>query len=387
MRAEWALDPDVLYLNHGTVGAPPRRVLEAQQRIRDEVERQPSEFLLRRLSSITFSLPGAERPLMRVAADQVAEFLGARGDDLVFVDNATSGANAVLRSLTFAPGDEILITDQIYGAFGKAAQYAARRAGATVRTVALPSPARDPAEFVDVVGAALSPRTKLAIVEHIAAETALILPLAQIAARCHAAGVAVLADGAHAPGAIALDIPALGVDWYTANLHKWAWSARSLGILWAAPARQVDLHPPVISWGLDQGFAAEFDWVGTRDPSAALTAPVGIAFMRELGLDRVRGYNHGLAWEAARFLSDRFGTALGMDESFVGTMAAVALPARFGSTQEQAVRLRDRLLFEERIELQVHAARGGIHVRVSAQIYNQSSDLERLARTLEKLGG
>jgi isopenicillin-N epimerase len=222
------------------------------------------------------------------------------------------------------------------------------------------------------------------IVEHIAAESALVLPLAAIAARCHAAGVPVLADGAHAPGAIAFDLPALGVDWYTGNLHKWAWSPRSLGILWATPARQADLHPPVISWGLDQGFAHEFDWVGTRDPSAALAAPVGLAFMQELGLERVRTSNHALAWEAARFVTDRFGTALPMDEPFVGTMATVPLSPGFGAVASDAMRLRDRLLFEEKIELQVHAARGAIQVRVSAQIYNETSDLERLARALEK---
>jgi isopenicillin-N epimerase len=346
MRSEWALDPDVLYLNHGTVGAPPRRVLEAQQKIRDEIERQPSEFLLRRLSNIVVGEPRAERPRMRVAADAVAKFLGARGDDLVFVDNITSGVNAVLRSLTFAPGDEVLITDQVYGAVAKTAEYVTRRAGAAVRTVELPARARDPQEFVDTIAGALTARTRVAIVEHVAAETALLLPLRAIAAACRARGVAVLADGAHAPGAIAFAIPELGVDWYAANLHKWAWSPRSLGILWAPPERQVDLHPPVISWGLDQGFTVEFDWVGTRDPSAALAAPAGLAFMEELGVDAVRAYDHALAWKAARFLSERFGTELAMDESWVGTMAVVALPERFGTTMDDANRLRDRLLFE-----------------------------------------
>ncbi len=385
MRPEWALDPGILYLNHGTVGAPPRRALEAQQKIRDEIEHQPSDYLLRRLSGIAVGVPRSERPLLRVAADTVAKFLGARGEDLVFVDNATGGANAVLRSLSFGPGDEILVTDEIYGGIARAAEYVARRAGATVRGVELPRFAGDPQEFVDTIGAAITPRTKLAIIEHVAVHSAVILPLGAIAARCHAAGVPVLADGAHAPGAIAFDLPSLGVDWYTANLHKWAWSPRSVGILWAPPERQVDLHPPVISWGLDQGFASEFDWVGTRDPSPALAAPAGLAFMEELGLDAVRGYNHQLAWTAATRLSERLGTALAMTEPFVGTMAAVALPASFGATAEDAARLRDRLLFEERIELQVHAARGRIQVRVSAQIYNEESDLDCLMTALEQL--
>ncbi len=385
MRPAWALDPDVLYLNHGTVGAPPRRALEAQQRIRDEIERQPSEFLLRRLSSVTVGVPTDAKPKMRVAADAVASFLGARGDDLVFVDNATAGANAVLRSLVFAPGDEILVTDQVYGAIAKTAEFVLRRPGGTVRTVELPRAARDPQEFVDAVERALTPRTRVAVIEHVASSTAFLLPLKEIAERCHARGVAVLADGAHAPGAIAFDLPALGVDWYTANLHKWAWSPRSCGILWAPPARQADLHPPVISWGLDQGFAAEFDWVGTRDPSAALAAPAALAYMEELGLARVRAWNHGLAWEAAQFLADHFGTTLATDEAFVGTMATVELPKAFGGGPDDASKLRDRLLHEHRIELQVHGAHGGIHARVSAQIYNERADVERLAAVLDTL--
>ena len=379
MRPAWALDPDVLYLNHGTVGAPPRRALEAQQAIRDEIERQPSDFLLRRLSSIRVGVESGETPRMRTAAEAVAQFVGARGDDLVFVDNITTAANAVLRSYPFAPGDEILVTDEVYGAIAKTAEYVLRRTGGAVRTAVLPREARDPQAFVDAITGALTPQTKIAIVEHVAAHSAVVLPLQAIAAACRARGVAVLADGAHAPGAIALDIPALGVDWYAANLHKWAWSPRSLGILWAPPERQVDLHPTTISWGLDQGFAAEFDWVGTKDPSAAL------AYMEELGLEKVRSWNHALAWEAGNLLADRFGTRLPADEPFVGAMITVPLPAAFGTSMDDASRLRDRLLFDHRIELQVQADHGGVAIRVSAQIYNERADVERLAAVLATL--
>ena len=385
MRPAWALDPDVLYLNHGTVGAPPRRALEAQQSIRDEIERQPSEFLLRRLSSIRVGGENDAKPRMRVAAEAVAQFLGARGDDLVFVDNITTAANAVLRSYPFAPGDEILVTNEVYGAVGKTAEFVMRRSGGAVRTTELPREARDPQAFVDAITGALTARTRIAIVEHVAAHSAVILPLPEIARACRARGVAVLADGAHAPGAIALDIPALGVDWYAANLHKWAWSPRSLGILWAPPERQVDLHPTTISWGLDQGFAAEFDWVGTKDPSAALAAPAALAYMEELGVEKVRAWNHALAWEAGNLLADRFGTRLPADEPFVGAMITVPLPAAFGATMEDASRLRDRLLFDHRIELQVQADHGRVAIRVSAQIYNERADVERLADVLTTL--
>jgi isopenicillin-N epimerase len=191
-------------------------------------------------------------------------------------------------------------------------------------------------------------------------------------------------DGAHAPGAIPLDIPALGVDWYTGNLHKWAWTPRSCGILWAAPERQAGLHPPVVSWGLDQGYTTEFDWPGTRDPSAALAAPVALAYMRELGVGAVQGYNHALAWRAGRLLSDRLRVPLVQDESQIGTMITVPLPVRAGSGAAAAQRLRDALLFEDRIEVQLHAFGERLWTRVSAQIYNDEADVERLADALAR---
>lgn len=382
MREHWALDPAVTYLNHGTVGAPPRRVLAAQQAIRDDIERQPARYLLRELAAVRVGGPRTDEPRLRAAARAVAGFLGARGEDLVFVDNATTGVNAVLRSLELGPGDEILVTDHGYGAVNKAAAYVARRRGAEVRTAALPYRVRDRGQVLETFAAGLTPRTRLVIADHITSETALLLPVAEVVALCRERGTAVLVDGAHAPGAIALDIPALGADWYVGNLHKWAWAPRSCGILWAPPERQAGLHPPVISWGLDEGFATEFDWVGTRDPSPYLAAPAALEFMRELGLGEVRRHNHDLAWRAAHLLTERWGTELEVGESTVGTMVTVPLPAGLGEDAEAAARLRDALLFEDRIEVQLHAAHGRLWVRISAQVYNDVADMERLAEAV-----
>jgi isopenicillin-N epimerase len=257
MITHFALDPAITYLNHGTVGAPPRRVLAVQQAIRDEIELQPARYLLRELSEIRVGVPRAEPPRLRTAAAEVAAFFGARGEDLVFVDNATTGANAVLRSLPLAPGDEILVTSLGYGSVTQAAREVARQHGAVVREVAIPAMTERPEEVVEAIAAALGSRTRLAIVDHIASDSALLLPVAEIAARCRARGVPIFVDGAHAPGAIALDLPSIGADWYVGNLHKWAWAPRSAAILWVAPERQAALHPPVISWGLDLGFTTE----------------------------------------------------------------------------------------------------------------------------------
>jgi isopenicillin-N epimerase len=381
MLAEWSFDPGTVYLNHGTVGVTPRRIMAVQQAIRDEIERHPSRVMLRELTVTTFGRPVDAPPRLRAAADDVAAFLGARGEDLVFVDNITTGVNSILRSFPLAAGDEILISDLVYGGVARAAQFAARERGATVRTVEMPHPFRAD-RLVEAYAAAVGPRTKLAIVEHITAQSALIFPLRETAARLRAKGVAVLADGAHAPGAIPVDIPSLGADWYTANLHKWGWTPRSSGILWAAPERQADLRPAVISWGLDQGFKAEFDMIGTKDPSTHLSAPAAIGLMREWGLDAIQAYNHRLAWTGAQRLAERWQTLFDVPEAMIGTMATVPLPESAGRTPEQAMAMRDALLFEDGIEVQMHAYRDRVWARISAQIYNDLNDIERLAEAV-----
>ncbi len=380
---DWPLDPGIIYLNHGTVGVPPRRVLAAQQALRDEIERQPSRFMLRELSGWTAD-PSGKPSRLRAAAAIVAPFLGARAEDLVFVDNATTGVNAVLRSFDFREGDEIVITDHVYGAVGKTAAWVAERCGATVRRVELPDPIVDPSQVADAVEAALGPRTRMAIVDHITSGSALVFPVGAIAARCRARGVPVLVDGAHAPGAIALDIPSLGVDWYVGNLHKWCWSPRSCAILWVAPGRQASVKPTTISWGSGEGFLREFDVNATKDPTPALTAPEGIAMMRELGVDAVRRYNHALAWDGARALAARWGTRVDAPEPMIGTMAALPLPKACGTTEAEAVALRAALLYEDGIEVQLNAWRGRLRVRISGQIYNEASDLEALGAAVDR---
>lgn len=386
MRAAWLLDPSITYLNHGTVGAPPRHVLEVQEAIRREVERQPSRFLLRELAEISVGGPRAETPRMRTAAERVARFVGAEGKDLVFVDNATTAVNAVLRSTAFRPGDEIVLSDHAYGAVRNAAAFRAAETGAVLRDVELPGPPFDAARIEEAYAAALTPRARLLIVDHVTSESALVLPVAAIAARARERGVLVLVDGAHGPGAVPVDVRALGGDWYAANLHKWAFAPRSCAILWASPERQADLHPPVISWGLGRGFTAEFDWVGTRDPSPWLAAPAALDWLEDLGAEAVREHNRALARRAAARLAAAWDADLPAPEGMIGTMATVPMPGRLGSTPEEAARVRDRLLFDHRIEVQVHAWRSRIWTRVSAQVYNDDDDVERLAEAVASLG-
>ena len=383
MLEHWLLDPDNTYLNHGTVGAPPKRVLQKQQTLRDEMERQPSKFVLRELNG-EHPMPWRDESRLREAIGHIAPFVGSRPEDLVFVPNVTTGLNAVLRSVTLGAGDEVVLTDLGYGAVALAARAVTRDRGATVRTVELPHPLRDSGDVVHAIVRALTPRTKLVVVDHITAQTSLVLPVAAIAAECHARGVPVLVDGAHAPGSIALDIQATGADWYAANLHKWAHAPRSCGILWAKPEHQAGLHHPVVSWGAGRGFHQEFEHQATSDPTNYLAAPEGVALLREWDFNAVLAYMHGLALEAARVLTERWGTAVDTPRDMIGAMVTVPLPGGAGSTPDEATRLRLALLVEDRIEVQLHAWRGCLWARVSTQVYNDLADIMRLGDAVQR---
>lgn len=388
---EFPLTRDSIYLNHGTVGVTPLAVMRERSTILDTIERHPARFLLRelmRLGASTAATP-VDGPLrLRSAAARVATFLGSAPEGLVFVDNATSGICAVLRSLAFNMGDEILVPDQAYGGVARATEFIARERGAGVKRFALPFPATSPDRMVAAVESAITPRTRLVLLDHVTSESALVLPLAEMAAVCRARGVAVLVDGAHAPGAIPLDIESLGVDWYAANLHKWAFAPRACGVLWAAPARRKGLHPTVISWGVsDDDWIAEFDWTGTRDPSCWLAAPAGLDFMEQrLGVDAMRTYNHDLAWSSAKRLATHWRTRFDTPESMIGCMAAIPLPERLGpSDPANAQRIRDALYFDHRIEIPVLAHSGALWARLSIQVYNEASDVDRLADAIDAI--
>lgn len=375
------LDPQIRYLNHGTVGATPRRVLERQQTLRDRMESNPAAFLFREVTHMVgVALPGPGA--LREAATTIANFVGSPPDDLGFVTNVTAGINAVLRSIPFAEGDEILLLNHAYGAVAIGAQEIGRPYRATICRANLQLPLHGEEQVLQAVENALTPRTRLAILDHVTSSSALLLPIKELVKSIHARGIPVLVDGAHAPGAVPVNVTEIGADWYAANLHKWAWSPRSCGFLYAQKDRQQGLHAPILSWGVDHGIASEFDWQGTSDPTPMLSAPEGIAMLQDLGLSEVQLYNHAFAWRAALALRDELGASLLAPESMVGTMATVILPREFGESALDASRLRNHLWFKDRIEVQIQELGGRVVLRISGQIYNDDEDIEALVRAL-----
>jgi isopenicillin-N epimerase len=373
VRHEWPLDWSWLTVNHGSFGATPRVVLAAQQDWRRQLEAQPTRFMHE-------TLPAG----LTAAAARLGAFLGADDKDIGFLDNATSGCNTVLRSLRLAPRDEVLVLSHGYGAVRNTVRFVTERVGAQMTEAAIPFPRPDAEAIVASVAAALTQRTRIAVIDHITSGSALVLPLQDIIAACHAAGVLVLVDGAHGPGQVTLDLASLGADWYVGNCHKWLCAPKGSAFLWAAPDRQADLHPLTISHGFGQGFRAEFDWTGTRDSSACLAIPTALDFHQRLGGIALRARNAALAAEGARLLADRLGTEVGTTGPFAGAMGVVRLPVASPPTADWAQRLRHKLL-EARTDAPVHALDGAIWLRISAHAYNELADYESLATIITDL--
>ncbi len=370
-RDAFLIEDGVTFLNHGSFGATPRVVHAAAQTWRDRMEAQPVRFFARELE-----------PALRAAADRLARFLGARDGSLVFLDNATTGVNTVLRSARLAPGDEILFTSHAYGAVAQAIRFTVSRTGATAVEVAIPCPVTDEDQIVAAVAAALTAHTKIAVFDHVTSPSAVVMPLSRLIVAARQAGAMLLIDGAHAPGQLALDIEELGVDWYVGNAHKWLYAPKGCGFLWASESVRDALHPLVISHGLGRGFLAEFDWTGTRDYSPWLAVTAALDFVEELGPETIRHYNRALADEAARLLSAAWGTPVSAPQPLRGAMAAVRVPGDAEASPQAARALHDRLWDGHRIEVPIIPFADALWARVSAQVYNQRQDYERLAEAL-----
>ena len=373
----WSLDPSVIYLNHGSFGACPISVMAAQTALRGELEREPVDFLVATFPS-------------RIAAarESVAAFLGAEPQDLVFVPNATAGVNAVLRSIGFEPGDEILVTNHTYAACRKTVDYVTSRSGARVVVAPLGFPCAGEDEVVAAVLERVSPRTRLALLDHVTSPTALVLPLERLVQELRARGVDTLVDGAHAPGMLPLRLSDLGAAYYTGNAHKWLCAPKGAAFLHVRRDRQAPLHPTVISHGYTGGFQAEFDWTGTFDPTPWLCIPEALKFMSALlpgGWPQVMEQNRDLALRARRLLLDVTGLSAPCPESMIGSIASVPLPAASPGAPADGLDFKGlHDWFRARgVETWLHP-NPTLLLRISAQLYNNLGQFEQLAALLRE---
>ena len=363
MRDEFLIDPDIVFLNHGSYGACPRPVFERYQAWQRELEREPVDFLSRRI-------PG----LLAEARAALAAYVGARPDDLTFVPNATTGVNLAARAVGLRPGDEVLTTDLEYGACDETWRRICGETGARYVRAPIPLPLDD---LVEGLFAARTAQTRLIYLSHITSETGLLLPVETVVARARAEGLTTIVDGAHAPGHVPLALDALGADFYAGNCHKWLCAPKGAGFLHVRPEWQDRVAGAIVSWGNVEPstFLTRTEGQGTRDPSAYLTVPDAIAFVRERDEpDRCVA----LARSARRRLCELLGTEpLSPDENVL-RLASVRLPKGDAS-------LSRRLFEEHRIEIPTMNHERHDLLRISIAMYTHEEDVERLLDVLPRV--
>jgi isopenicillin-N epimerase len=397
----WGLDPAITFLNHGSFGACPRAVLGVQQAWRDQLEAEPVRFLGRELNG-----------RLATVRQALGGFVGADPDDLALIANATGGVNAVLRSMRFQPGDEIVTTDHEYNAVLNVLRFVAERDGARVRVVTLPFPAISPDDVLERVLVAVTARTRLAVISHVTSPTALVLPIERIVRELAERGIDTLVDGAHAPGMLALDLDGLGAAYYTGNLHKWVCAPKGAAFLHVRRDRQAGVRPGTISHGLNaptidhSRFRLEFDWQGTLDPTAWLAVPAALDFVGGLvegGWPAVMARNQELAVYGRDALAGVLGGGhLGSPTPMIGAMAALPMPTDgpLGGVEAGGSSPLDsdplQLVLYERFGIEVPIGAWPVpaalpetppirFIRVSAAIHNDADDVDRLAAALCEL--
>jgi isopenicillin-N epimerase len=369
LRTEFLLDPEIAHLNHGSFGAAPRPVLERQRELRDALERDPVEFLGRRLPELLAGVRG-----------ELSAYLGvAEPDRLVLVANATTALNSVATSLPLAPGDEVVVTDKEYGAMELLWTEVARRADARLVVANIPLPTIDGTDLLDAVWSAVTARTRVLFFSHVTSETALVLPAKELCRRARAAGITSVVDGAHGPGHLPLALDDLGADCYAGNGHKWLCAPKGSGFLYVRDELQAELRPPVVTWGRDDSYVERFGWSGTDDPTGMLSLGAAIEYQRTNDWPAVQERCHQLARRTQTAIVEQLGgERIAAEELQAPQMVAFEVPHGDAGALQRA--LRDR----HRIEIPVHAVGGRTLMRLSVAAYTSEEDCERL---LEGLNG
>ena len=385
----WALDKDVVFLNHGSFGSCPKAILEHQSRLRLKMEEEPVRFFVRELEA-----------LLDEARVKLAAFLNGEPDCLVFVPNATYGVNSVLNSFRFNDGDEILITNHEYNACMNVAHVVAQKYGAKVVSAIVPFPIKDENEIVESVFSHLTERTRLIMVDHVTSPTALVFPVEMIVQKAKQYGVPVLVDGAHTAGMLPLDLKRLDADFYTGNCHKWLCSPKGSAFLYVKEKWIDVIRPIAISHGANSPrkdrsrYLIEFGWTGTFDPTAYLSVPESIDYLGSLvngGWDMIMRRNRALALEARKLICKYLEIEPPTPDSLIGSMASFRL---WDSSEKEPPKtalyadvLQNILFAEYKIEVPVvpweYFPRRTL--RISAQLYNYLEQYEKLAKALKEL--
>jgi isopenicillin-N epimerase len=377
LQQQFLLNPEIIFLNHGSFGATPRPVFESYQRWQRELETQPVEFLGRRAPD-----------LLQNSRLFLAKYLQVDSNDLAYIPNATTGINIVARSLQLHEGDEVLASDHEYGAVDRTWTFLSKKNGFKYINQPVHTPVSTAETLIGDLWQGVTPRTRVICISHITSPTALIFPVAEICRKARQAGILTVIDGAHAPGQIGLSLADTGADFYAGNLHKWLCAPKGSAFLYASPAVQSHIEPLTVSWGWQSQnpgpstFVDYIEHTGTRDISAYLAVPDAIHFLEQNNWAEVRYRCHLLVSEAYHGITSMTGLPPLSPDSpeWFAQMASLPLPAHLDARQIQT-ELRQKF----NIEIPMICWNGMNLIRLSVQGYNSHTDIEALISALNFL--
>jgi len=375
MKDLYLLNPEITFLNHGSFGACPKPVFEEYQRWQRKLEQQPVEFMARDIYDY-----------LKEARDSLGKFVGCSGDDLVYVTNPTTAVNTIIRSLDFGPGDEILTTDQEYGALIRTwNQYADKRGFKLVEHVTQ-FPMTTHEDFVNKFWSDVNEKTKVIFISQITSATGVILPAEEICRRAKAEGIMTIIDGAHVPAHIPLNISEMDPDVYVGACHKWLSAPKGSSFMYVKNSLQENVNPLIISWGSEvdpspSPFIYENQYQGTWDPSAFLTVPSAIQFQIDNDWESVKKRCRNLTQETRDRVYDIIKTEpiCPNNDEWLGQMSSIIINI------ENGLEFKWMLLDKYKIEMPIYQWKDKILFRISFNAYNDEKDADRLIEVLEEM--
>lgn len=373
MKSQFLLDPEIVYLNHGSFGACPKPIFENYQHWQRELEREPVQFITKKQSVY-----------LQHAKEALSNFIGCSAKDFFFTANPTVAINTIMRSLKLKPGDEILATDHEYGAMDKTWNFYCKQTGAKYVRQSISLPVISKETLIEEFWRGYSPKTKVIFINQISSATALIFPVKEICDRAKELGLLTIVDGAHVPGHIDLNIADLDPDFYTGTLHKWMLAPKGASFLYVKDTLQKQIDPLVVSWGYesDSSEGSQFldyhEYQGTRDVAAFLTAPAAIEFLKandwQFQSARCKQLIRDNYADFCRIAGSK--PICPITEEFLGQMCSIPIHT------QNPLELKEVLYSKYHIEIPVMKIDHGIFLRISMNAYNGQSDLDKLHKAL-----
>jgi isopenicillin-N epimerase len=349
LKDQFLLDPDVVYLNHGSFGACPKPIFEKKK--------------------------------------MLAEYIGCAHQDFFFLQNPTTAVNQIVKSLDLNQGDEILTTDHEYGAMDKTFCFYAAKKGIVYRRQRISMPLLSKDQFISEFWKGYNEKTKAIFISHITSTTALVFPVKEICERAKTLGLITIVDGAHRPGHLPLHLSEIQADFYTGTLHKWLLSPKGCSFLYVEKKFQDVIEPLIISWGYEtesptkSRFLEENEMQGTRDISAYLTVPAIMKFFQDNNLSEKQAICREVILEQYPVFCELLNTkpVCPLSPEFLGQMCSI--PIR----PSDPLRLKEILYQDYQIEIPVMQRGNDTYLRISYQVYNSISDLQYLKEALKKI--